>query len=374
MKNIVFIVPILTQPRVVKRIKSIIDCGYICKVYGYFDGTYNSDLKELPFDIDGVLIDPRTSFRIINSVIFRVYPYYAIYKIIKQHEKDSIFYVFDFDMAKVVYRLGCRNYVYEEADINSSKIANKIRRERAIKLDKKIAYNSFLSIYTSEGFVDYLFGAEKVKPNYLVLPNKLSNYFVGHSRDSVRKHFDIARLRFGFIGLIRYPETIFKFASLVADYSPLYEFHFFGSSASKLSIPSTIEKKDNVYFHGKFANPFDLEKIYSSIDINVACYDTQSSKMGVNVRVAEPNKLYESIYFKTPIIVSKDTFVGDKVCRLGVGEAIDASDEASIHNFISSLTVEKLKRYSSNSAHIDAIELIDNPKELSERLSIYVER
>ena len=52
-------------------------------------------------------------------------------------------------------------------------------------------------------------------------------------------------------------------------------------------------KFPNVKLHGKFKNPSDLSVIYNKIDLNVICYDTTS----INVRIAEPNKLYESIFF-----------------------------------------------------------------------------
>lgn len=369
MKSIVFIVPKLSQPRCIKRIKTVMDARYSCKVYGFDDGSYNTDLNSLPFKIDELLSIPWKSNRLFNSLTARLYPYFLLQRIFIRHREESIFYVFGFDLAKVLYRIGCRNYIYEEADINSSKYKNKIKRYLSIRLDKRIAKKALLTIYTSEGFVDFLFPKEYIRPAFLVVPNKLNIYFKTQERESIRPKYDINKLRFGFVGLIRYPKTIFRFASIVAKSFPNYEFHFYGGKSSGLVVPDTLLNQSNVFFHGPFSNPSDLKKIYESIDVNIACYDTRAIKSSINVKVAEPNKLYESIYFKTPLIVSKGTFVGDKVIKLGIGEAIDASDEKAVFSFITSLTEEKLNTYSKNSAQVATYDLIDNPNELLERLA-----
>jgi len=373
MKKVVFIVSKLSQPRCIKRIQSIIEAGNDCRVYGFEDGSYNTDLTKLPFNIEEVLTTPRRNGkRIVNSIVGRVYPYYKLRRILSKEGSNSIYYVFGFDLAKILYRLGCKNFIYEEADINSSKYSSKIKRLLSIRLDKKIALRSLLTVYTSKGFVDFLFKESK-KPNFLVLPNKLSSYFANHERDRIKSEIDINKLRFGFIGLIRYPETIFRFAKVVSNHFPMYEFHFYGGKAASLTIPEELQRSGNVFFHGPFSNPEDLEDIYKAIDINIACYDTLSQKNATNVKVAEPNKLYESIYFKTPLIVSQGTYVGERVSSMGIGKAVDSTDENSILSFIKSLTIERLNQMVLNAERISKNDLIDNPNELTDRIYMLVQ-
>ena len=57
-----------------------------------------------------------------------------------------------------------------------------------------------------------------------------------------------------------------------------------------------------------------------------------------NVRWAEPNKIYEAIYFETPIIVSSETYLADKVRKLGIGYDVDAMNEQSIVGFINRIS------------------------------------
>ena len=58
-------------------------------------------------------------------------------------------------------------------------------------------------------------------------------------------------------------------------------------------IREIVKRYPNIFLHGSFSNPQDLAKVYESFDVCVTCYGTSSG----NVKIAEPNKLYESIYF-----------------------------------------------------------------------------
>ena len=116
------------------------------------------------------------------------------------------------------------------------------------------------------------------------------------------------------------------------------------------------------FFHGPFRNPVDLPSIYENIDISIACYDTTSE----NVKIAEPNKLYESIYFETPLVVSSETFLARQVEKYDIGFCIDASNDDSISNFITQINISQLQHASKNMHAIAYKELVDSPKILIE--------
>lgn len=363
MKQLVFIVSKLSQPRIIKRINTIKESGINFKVYGFDDGLYENNSSSINFKIEERLINNETSY--IRRRLFQKQQIKRIYK----SNSDSIFYVFGYDCANSLYKAGCRQYIYEEADLNAAKKSYYIQRFLAINNDKRIVNKSIFTVFTSQGFIDYLFKGE-CKPNYVLLPNKLSPYFYEKDRLSIKtRPININHLRFGFIGLVRYPRTINNFARVIAEHYPNHEFHFFGdiSAACKLEVES-LSRFNNVYVHGTFSNPSDLQSIYEQIDINIACYDAKSCKTKINVKIAEPNKLYESIYFVTPIIVSKDTYIGNKVKKLEIGEAIDATEASEIKDFIDSLTLDKLTEYKNNERKISTSDLIDDSTELIKKL------
>ena len=363
MKTLVFIALQLSQPRCIKRIDTFHKAGFPIKVYGFDSGLYSSTLKKLPFEVEEIITRDKNIGKFQKVKFFLS----TIKRILEENKENSIFYFFGYEIASIAWFLRCNNFIYEEADVTASRIGNPILRRVMLAIDRAIIKKSQRTIFTSEGFTKYIFGAKK--PNNIIqMPNKLSTYFNAEKKASIASDdIDIRHIKFGFIGLIRYPNTIIRFAKVVGKHFPQHEFHFFGDAGSPKYIDCEIKSYNNVAFHGSFENPKDLQDIYSQIDISIVCYDTAS----INVRIAEPNKLYESIFFETPIIVSTGTFLSEKVLELEVGKAIDASNDNCIIDYINSITneeydtiISKMKKIDYKLLVDDATELISNIKEI----------
>ena len=249
--------------------------------------------------------------------------------------------------------------------MSAARYTNKFVRNILLATDRKNIKKSLLTVFTSEGFIRYLF-PKQVPENYVILPNKLSVYFDQRKRVEVQKKaIDYNHIKFGFVGLIRYPNTIIRFAKVVGREFPQHEFHFYGQADRDSYIDDEIKGYSNVFFHGRYQNPQGVTSIYESIDINIVCYDITSG----NVRIAEPNKLYESIYFYTPIVVSKGTFLEERVNYFGVGDAIDASKDQIIAEYIKGINKERMEGFILKMKSIETVELIDNTDELINQIS-----
>lgn len=352
MKTLVFIALQLSQPRCIKRIETFRKAGFPIKVYGFDSGLYSSTLKKLPFEVEEVITRDKNISRLKKIKSFSS----TIRRIIKENKKDSIFYLFGFEIASIAWLNGCKNYIYEEADVTASRSNNNITRNVLLAIDRAIIRKSKLTIFTSLGFVKYLFG-EKRPQNITLMPNKLSTYFNAEKKaEIVSSVIDIEHIKFGFIGLIRYPNTIIRFAKVIGKHFPQHEFHFFGDAEKKEYIDDELRSYKNVIMHGTFENPKDLQEIYSNIDISIVCYDTTSG----NVRIAEPNKLYESIFFETPIVVSAGTFLEERVKENNAGYAIDSSKDDAIIDFVNNITKSDIDVIIERMKQVPYMELIDS--------------
>ena len=116
----------------------------------------------------------------------------------------------------------------------------------------------------------------------------------------------------------------------------------------------------NIIEHGRFKNPDDLDRVYSSFDIVACNYDAT----GPNERIAEPNKLYEALFYNKPILVSQNTFLGAKVERMGVGYVIDTSNDENIKEFLGNLNYDELKQKAEIEKQIPSRELIEDYSEV----------
>jgi succinoglycan biosynthesis protein ExoL len=353
MREVIFIVQQLSQPRCIKRIKNFIDLGYKVRVFGFNNGLYQVNLHQASFDVEETMIINKNSRKLLKVIKYFKFISYVL----KTSKKEDVIYVFGFEIGVLLSFLYRGEFVYEEADVPAARVKHPLLRALMVYLDKRIIRKSQLTVFTSEGFQDYLFPQEKIYSHKTIfLHNKLHSDFRYKARLRPSE-VDLTSISFGFVGLIRYPNTILRFAKIVGTHFPQHHFHFWGDAEGNILDNENWSQYGNLFFHGGFANPGDLAKIYSTIDINIACYDPASG----NVRIAEPNKLYESIFFGKPIVVTADTYVHSRVESLGVGFGIDSLSDQSIIRFISNLTNDAILTCQLNCIKMNVDDLIDNP-------------
>lgn len=345
--QIVFLQNSATQPRCHKRFRSFRDIGINGKVYSFNRNWYNANL---PKDIEINSLGDLNPGNYFNRLILYIKKLKGVFK----ENKGSFYYCYGQDMAFVamIFR---QKYIYEESDLMYLEYKSGLMRIIMKKLDKFIQKHSLVTVLTSQGFVEYLY--KKIPDNIILIPNKLDGYFLKKERPAI-KEFDASFYKFAFIGLLRYEDNIFSFIEIMESVSPKSEFHIWGDSSDEIrsKIIEFCKTHSQAYYHGPFRNPVDLEYIYSHIDINFVCYNAK----GRNEQIAEPNKLYESAFFNTPIIVSYGTYLSVVVEKLKTGLVLDCSSKQSIVDFFDNTNREQLRRLSKNCSEIESEELIDS--------------
>src|SRR5699024_10255148 len=224
---------------------------------------------------------------------------------------------------------------------------------------------SLITVVTSGGFIKYLMDLdEKISQEKLiVIPNKMPSEINKFEREKAfLKPND--SIKFGFVGVLRFRNTVLRFIQIIGEKFPQHSFIFYGDGGLKEEFLELTHKFSNLKYGGSFKNPDDLGTIYKDFDVHIGCYDST----GVNQRIAEPNKLYESIYFGNPIIASKGTFFGERVKELGAGYLIDATSDENIISFLDSLNIKELNTISENLLNIKTEDLITSHKVLLEAI------
>lgn len=312
-----------------KRIKDFEEQGFKVKVFG-FDRNLGAQRRD--------------DITILGSFTNAI-PYHKRIKLYIQGirkafniacNKDDFWFYQGLDTALFAFMFGKKHkYIYEECDLVHSNIKNSLIRSILEKIDKLIIKKSFKTIVTSEGFIKYHYKGVPPK-NVIILPNKLSREVTKHPFVETNQ-FDTNHIKFAFIGGIRY-ESLTSLAKLISRNFPNHEFHFYGYISPAIK-KNDLPKGDNIFYHGSFRSPEDLPKIYSDVDLVVATYDISS----INVRYAEPNKLYECIYFNRPIVVSKQTFLEEKVKKLGIGYSVNPYDEMDVIKLVKNIESTYIK-------------------------------
>lgn len=345
----------INHSRLLKRINTLKKIDSNLTIYGFERDSKN--LNEIPSNLEiinlGIIKNGKNFFKRFLFLLKQL-------RFLKSNP-DSIFYVTSMDLA-FICMINRTKYIYEVSDLVYTYF-NSLLRIIFRYLDKQIIKKSKLTIMTSEGFRSYLFNQKEVK-NIIIQPNKL-NPNIGDRINKLSK-INIKSLKFSFIGLIRYPKTVFKFAKIIGEYFPNHEFHFYGNCQFELitELNELTSSYPNIFSHGSFRNPDDLDKIYSNSDLIVCCYQTET----INEKIAEPNKFYESIYFKRPIIVSENSLLSKKVNTFHTGFSINPYNQEEIINFINNINEKELIDISYNLEKFDSNNLIDNDKYLIKRI------
>lgn len=347
--KIVFIVGSLTDSHIIKRVEAFIEKGFQVEVYGYMrDVSFVNKYKGIDPHVLGVVENERYINRIIPV-------WKDVSKILRSCTTDTIFYLWGFDIA-ISALLHSNKYIYEISDVRYASFRKPLSSLLRF-VDRSIIKRSIATVITSEGFVDYMGNKNLFEKKFILLPNKLSRSMLNVERPNSFEFKGNEKIRIGYVGLYRYPNTVVKLAEIIGESFPSMEFHFWGVGDETImtKINSLVSKYNNVYEHGPFKNPVDLQKVYSTIDIVACNYDTK----GVNERIAEPNKLYESIFFNKPIIVSENTFLSKKVKKLGIGYVVN-NEKEEIVRLLDGINHEHLAEMSKKEMAIEAKELVEN--------------
>lgn len=352
--KIVFVVQSANDSHSRNRIIEFIERGYEVEVYG-FDRTNQKKPNGLPYEIEimGTLTD--------ESYSKRIKLYWKKFKMLgkKYKPEEVVFFLCGLDIAMFFHYINPNfRYIYEECDLTHTYMG-RVKYVLEI-IDKRIIKSSLLTITTSEGFIKYHFYGQK-PGNVCLVENKLNSSILECQRKE-EKTFDKEHISIGFVGGPRF-DSVYNFIDVYCKNFPQHTFHVFGGPVPEQF--EALKKYENCIFHGFFKNPVDLPNIYASIDLVLSTYDTKFE----NVRYAEPNKIYESIYFEKPIIVSSDTYLAEKVTRLGIGYAIDAMNSQEILDFINTLSGEALKQISEKASRIDKKYTLNINDHLFEKLN-----
>lgn len=345
--KIYFILNSITDAHSIKRVADFKRAGIDIKIFGFLRSNENQDCG------DATIIG-KFSNALSYSKRLKIY-YRGIKKLFKANTgEDILWFYLGFDVAFMATFIDHkRKYIYEECDLVHTRIKNKAIFNLFERIDKKVIRKAFKTILTSEGFIDFHYGEghKNVPSNIILVENKLDEsikqYPATDTKESSPNH-----IRFAFAGGIRY-SSLLNIADVITRRFPQHEFHFYGYVSEKIK-EKELPRRNNIFYHGKYKSPVDLPKIYHDTDIMVATYDTNNT----NVRYAEPNKLYEAIYFNCPILVSHGTFLAKKVNRLNIGFDVNAQDEDDIVRTVNKIETEMDSKISS-------IKSLDKNKALS---------
>ena len=223
-------------------------------------------------------------------VILTTMPGILIYKKLINKYKNK--YIFDY-----------RDYTYEKY---------KFFRKRV----NDLIDNSYVTFISSEGYKKYFNNQKKI-----YISHNISNE--DKEQKDIKDLRTTENIKIGFLGYVRYYDVNTK---LIEDFKndKKYSLKYIGTAFSNCDLKGYCKKNNinNVSFIGKYENK-DKFKLYKDIDIINSIYSLESEE----VQPAIPNRLYDAVLFKKPIIVSKGTYLSEIVQKYKLGVIIDTFNQ-----------------------------------------------
>ena len=320
----------------------------------FFDRNYIAEVN-IPFKVPTISLG-----HVKHGVYFTRIPtiFLAFIKIRKVADESTELFVLSQDMLIPAFFLKKKRMYFE---INDLRYFSNPLITFFYDLLKKIAYKKIDNlIVTSPRFRDHLIEKYQVFPGKItVMENKLGKSSFPDFNHNPFHKLGNKTLVLGIIGMLRYENVIW----LLKAYQKIKHSFRIGIWGTGPLIPNVLQytDMDNVVFHGAFDGSTDLSGIYQQIDLSFVMYDNRN----LNVRLALPNKLYESMYFKKPLVVSDNTFLSLKIEELGIGFSWDQRKMEDLIEYIDSRSF--ISYYNSMGEKFNAI----SPSEIFESEDIF---
>src|SRR5690625_3353322 len=308
-KTILFILPVSSQPRFAKRIQS-----YLAKRYKVTAASFERDYFAKNTLPDEIIYYPLGKIKAGNYPKRIPKLLSSIRPLLKLSKDADLVYVLSADVLLFLFAFVKKEkLLFEIGDIRSIGTSSMVKFMYDLIYQRALRKCSRIFV-TSKGFKDFMSSKYQLDPSKIsIIENKLVSLdFPSENRtpfESLKDNEFIV----GIIGLLRYP-NILDFLQEYQKANVKFRIKIFGDGPLKEQILQYVDG-NKIQFFGQFKYPDDLSRIYEQIDLSFTMYDSND----LNVQLALPNKLYESIYFRRPILVSTNTYLNKKVEEFNVG-------------------------------------------------------
>jgi succinoglycan biosynthesis protein ExoL len=345
------ICPRVVQPRYRKRERDIREWGAV-KVAAFVRPDYELAGAEARNDIIklGIMHNRQYASRLPTLI--------KAQRILSRETRSAdVMYAFSLDCYVLGRMSGLGPGIMEIGDLRTIDTRNPITRliERWVLRDCRAV------VITSNGFdAAYLKSLRPQDVPVRTIENKLDRS-LADSRPALPRSTE-RPICIGLVGLLRYRRPIELLLRFVEEH-PEFALRCHGVGPYESLVQA--KESSRISYFGRFESPRDLSEIYSQIDVSYVVYDTDSA----NVRLAMPNKYYESAFFGVPLLAATGTELSRQACAAGIGAAVSTVDYGVFEEtMLRHLDLDWLVQAKRNCAQIPASVLIDDGKQILSEL------
>ncbi len=338
LKNILFFLSHQPNPRFIKQINYLAESNQVSVIY------FNrSTLPNLNSNIAGSVSclpvgQIESSGRYLSRLMSYAKAMGALWRCRRQVEADVVVVnnidVLLLEILLRVLTLRSAKLVLEVSDLLQYVFSRGVVAKVFRAIDRTVVRLFVDRLVVTSGKYYDVYYSRFFRGPHLVLENKPLRTNVP---ERIERGARSGRIVIGVVGLIYQAAPIQALFDAVKDndsvevqiYGRLYD-----AQNSKSLIESYCARQSNIVYKGSYDFFKDAARIYGGLDLLYVSYDTAESML--NNRVALPNKLYEAMYFRVPIIASRGTYLAERVLATRVGYEIDCGSVEQIQTILGS--------------------------------------
>lgn len=201
-------------------------------------------------------------------------------------------------------------------------------------LEKKALKNAALRVISADGFKNFL-----PKGEYLFCPNISATYAAGENHCALNPDTPIT---ISYVGTIAYKEQCRKLIDLVIS-DNRFAFYFYGNEIGDDTMKQYVDSLDcdRIKYFGEY-KPEEKPNILEQTDILFNVYGNDRPLL----KYALSNKLYDSMYYKKPLLVSPDTDMKKETREFSFAIDLDeAKDLNAAYDWYKKIDVNEFEKY-----------------------------
>lgn len=302
---------------------------------------FDIEIINVPYkgvDIRRILSVPKV-FILINNIIR------------KKLVKNGVVMASSYDLLLFSWLISFNKKIYlryQVRDLHALQLSRGFLSSIIVFIEKLLLKRVDSIIVSSPEFVNQYF-KRIYKGKFILLENVPSE----ETWKGFKKTTHMGSCVIGFIGIIRYESSLKQLIEVVENIAKLetgIKVKFAGGGNID-KLKTMIRKPTLFEISGPYEYTKDIKRLYSDVDVIYAVYDSED----LNCQIAMPNKFYESIIAKIPIIVAKGTFVASEVNRLGIGASVYTGDSYSLEVMLRQ-AIENIGWYKNACKRLNEIE------------------
>ncbi len=256
--------------------------------------------------------------------------------------------------------------VYECLDINGALCGEGTKARLMRAAERRLLAGVQMLVVSSPGFIrNYFVPLQGYRGAWGLWENKLAAGAPLPDRPgSERVRPDGAPLRLGWVGTIRCAPSLAILTQVAKQLGPKVEIHIHGVVHHHVlpDFEATVAGCDNMMFHGAYAYPDDLPRIYDGLDL-VWAQDLWQA--GSNSDWLLPNRIYEASWAGCPSVAVAGTETGHRVTDDQLGWTIARPDATLLQALLEQLDLQDIVARRQALLARPATDFVQSPQDLT---------